>query len=46
MVVDIRRARVADVEDYAKIRLEALLAAPGALRRRARRCRQISPEPF
>ncbi len=30
MVVDIRRARVADVEDFAKIRLEALLAAPGA----------------
>jgi GNAT superfamily N-acetyltransferase len=30
MVVDIRRARVADVEEYAQIRLEALLVSPGA----------------
>jgi GNAT superfamily N-acetyltransferase len=30
MAVDIRRARVADAEDYAKIRLEALLKAPDA----------------
>ena len=30
MVVEIRRARVADAEDYAKIRLEALRVAPDA----------------
>jgi len=30
MVVEIRRARVADAEDYSKIRLEALLEAPEA----------------
>ncbi|MEI8148746.1 MAG: GNAT family N-acetyltransferase [Actinomycetes bacterium] len=30
MAVEIRRARVADAEAYAKIRLEALLVAPGA----------------
>ena len=30
MAVEIRRARVADAAAYAKIRLEALLVAPGA----------------